>query len=1049
MLKPSDRLFAMDRASSSQNLPPAPSAPRPPPGFPYRSSLWEAEITSHPPSPSRLPPLPPSTSSAGSGLKRGVLNALAHGRNVAASASTTSFSRQREQLHQRSSSSMSEHSSYPQHPPSLETGVGRRSREFLRRLAQDDAVGGKGKSRAISTMDVGSLPPSATSSVFPPSTFIFARTPTPIESTDEDDDDAGSRLSVFSTASSGGAGGTTSGSSDVDLDLTVEMPVPEPRRPAPLQLDPAPLSFARPSSHSLASPTLGQDASTPSVPSFPSSLHGSDQDVPPRPSHPLPPGSSSTANSRPQVQTRARSPTPSSPSENPYEDAQTPVHGGSLVAERVDEDAPGVHGLGLGLPLGLGLGLEVWPAVPDIEEAPFVSGVIPLSPATPALGGLAIDVAEDHPLTAVAPPAFPSTDDARPSPSSNQRRFLLPPFFGFPRRNRTVSTESSSPELGGGQGWSANETSPVAGAPVARPSTEHTRASTPELVNSSGSAADASFPSTTGVGEPSVNMAGIGTKTLRERRRQSLQSVPVSLPRQSISEDVPLTILAPTYRTVSAPSVPDSSLASPRFPISDTLSPAMSTVAASSVVFSPTASTGWSALSPRSEGSTVATEEMAMLASPTSNDFDHGPRKETSALRTEEDVAHVEREPETHTVSPTKARIQGGWGWQWRAVGDFLGLSSTDLASIATPPLPSSPTSTAGISPRTPQKATFAEHQATPGSASSAKVQFRDSFVQPFGAAAIEVQRATYAPSPRTLDPAAFPSKLDPVPEQSVQDFRPFASAGLKGKAKAISPTPSADSVAPKTPKTPLASTIALKNRSRTPVPTLAVSTPEQVDEERDSARRPASSSLEILRDPKDGRTLSFIEQLEAARSSDALITSRSSPNSLDIDAAFRPSPASTRFSDDHASINTAVVTSALARVRGQQRPRSRPSLSMPAPPEILPRPRRGVSDFGSAFVASVADKTVWPVADYLDSVSPAQATFLLGFLLGPCCWLLGGWWLRSSDGELPSTMLPPYSRRGAAEVGAGWVKANRLAAGVSGFAVTAAFVVALLVVVR
>ncbi|BGP12544.1 hypothetical protein JCM10213_004871 [Rhodosporidiobolus nylandii] len=42
--------------------------------------------------------------------------------------------------------------------------------------------------------------------------------------------------------------------------------------------------------------------------------------------------------------------------------------------------------------------------------------------------------------------------------------------------------------------------------------------------------------------------------------------------------------------------------------------------------------------------------------------------------------------------------------------------------------------------------------------------------------------------------------------------------------------------------------------------------------------------------------------------------------------------------------------------------------------------------------------------AMWLDEVVPAKLAFIAGFLFGPWCWILGGWWLRSLDGELSST---------------------------------------------
>jgi len=40
----------------------------------------------------------------------------------------------------------------------------------------------------------------------------------------------------------------------------------------------------------------------------------------------------------------------------------------------------------------------------------------------------------------------------------------------------------------------------------------------------------------------------------------------------------------------------------------------------------------------------------------------------------------------------------------------------------------------------------------------------------------------------------------------------------------------------------------------------------------------------------------------------------------------------------------------------------------------------------------------------WLEETVPAKLAFLAGFVLGPWCWIIGGWWLRHGDGELRST---------------------------------------------
>ncbi|GAA5831200.1 hypothetical protein JCM3766R1_002965 [Sporobolomyces carnicolor] len=40
----------------------------------------------------------------------------------------------------------------------------------------------------------------------------------------------------------------------------------------------------------------------------------------------------------------------------------------------------------------------------------------------------------------------------------------------------------------------------------------------------------------------------------------------------------------------------------------------------------------------------------------------------------------------------------------------------------------------------------------------------------------------------------------------------------------------------------------------------------------------------------------------------------------------------------------------------------------------------------------------------WIDEVIPAKLAFIAGFLLGPWCWIIGGWYLRPQDGELPQS---------------------------------------------
>ncbi|KAK4055288.1 TAT-binding protein-like protein 7, AAA ATPase [Microbotryomycetes sp. JL201] len=53
--------------------------------------------------------------------------------------------------------------------------------------------------------------------------------------------------------------------------------------------------------------------------------------------------------------------------------------------------------------------------------------------------------------------------------------------------------------------------------------------------------------------------------------------------------------------------------------------------------------------------------------------------------------------------------------------------------------------------------------------------------------------------------------------------------------------------------------------------------------------------------------------------------------------------------------------------------------------------------------VISLLDMATYPAA-ILDETPPAKLTLWLGFILGPWLWIIGGWYLRGGDGELPGT---------------------------------------------
>ena len=54
--------------------------------------------------------------------------------------------------------------------------------------------------------------------------------------------------------------------------------------------------------------------------------------------------------------------------------------------------------------------------------------------------------------------------------------------------------------------------------------------------------------------------------------------------------------------------------------------------------------------------------------------------------------------------------------------------------------------------------------------------------------------------------------------------------------------------------------------------------------------------------------------------------------------------------------------------------------------------------------IVSLKELVIAYPGSVVDEMVPAKLLFLLGFFLGPWCWILGGWWLRGLDGELWST---------------------------------------------
>ncbi|GAA5991160.1 hypothetical protein JCM5350_001930 [Sporobolomyces pararoseus] len=99
--------------------------------------------------------------------------------------------------------------------------------------------------------------------------------------------------------------------------------------------------------------------------------------------------------------------------------------------------------------------------------------------------------------------------------------------------------------------------------------------------------------------------------------------------------------------------------------------------------------------------------------------------------------------------------------------------------------------------------------------------------------------------------------------------------------------------------------------------------------------------------------------------------------------------------------------------------PRKKPAT--PQPPELIQQhqqsPLSSRSSSSEKVVGAVRRKnrvetTLEELSDllsssaetWIDEAIPAKLAFIAGFLLGPWCWIIGGWYLRAQDGELPNS---------------------------------------------
>lgn len=130
------------------------------------------------------------------------------------------------------------------------------------------------------------------------------------------------------------------------------------------------------------------------------------------------------------------------------------------------------------------------------------------------------------------------------------------------------------------------------------------------------------------------------------------------------------------------------------------------------------------------------------------------------------------------------------------------------------------------------------------------------------------------------------------------------------------------------------------------------------------------------------------------------LYPTASQSNSQEIIASPVPSPrsANNRFSFIPVSLNLVNHKRQLPISNYDSMKLSSPIVLLSPPSVALRAPHR------SSFVNSITSTLSSSPRSKLDEMVPAKLLFLAGFLFGPWCWILGGWWLRGQDGELWKT---------------------------------------------
>lgn len=213
------------------------------------------------------------------------------------------------------------------------------------------------------------------------------------------------------------------------------------------------------------------------------------------------------------------------------------------------------------------------------------------------------------------------------------------------------------------------------------------------------------------------------------------------------------------------------------------------------------------------------------------------------------------------------------------------------------------------------------------------------------------------------------------------------------------------------------------RGQGHSTIPSLSISPPPPED---DDARSFESDSPSRRLSDRSSRRLSG--QYTAPSTTSRRLFDTSAPQ-VDSNDQDEQSPTASRFSWTPAPLR--LVRDKVYRAAGYSAASPRynaPSAPVPSPPEAsthltLGNPQHSLSLSPTTSAAALPRRrsilslaalaTRDPDSKSIEDVLPAKLAFIAGFLLGPWCWIIGGWWLRSLDGELRSTKTKRCREKG------------------------------------